>query len=177
MSRRRTQEEFITWLHGKHYDALFLKAVKYASSKSGLQDAVEDSVQETFLIAAKKYKELQGHPDIGGWLYLTCIYILKNIHSVYMNREKHEAYSMDDETKPEVKDPRDRMAEYEAEENFRQLLKRIYSLLSRKQKGIFKAYFVNEQSIDEIAEQNGSTIQAIKGIIYRIRNRLKRKLR
>ena len=174
MNEHKSKEEFITWLHDKHYDSLFLKATKYVSDNPDLKDAVADSVQETYYIASNEYRSLQSHPDIGGWLYITCTNLLRKENSRLRTRRKYHAFSMDDNTRQPVRDPHDSIAAYEAKEDHRLLVKRIESQLNGRQKGVFRAYFLKGHSIDDIAKRNNTTPQATKGFIYRIRSTIRK---
>ncbi len=121
----------------------------------------EDIAQETYLIALEEWEMLKEHPNPAGWLMLTARHLTRGYHRhVYFRKESFEE--------------KDEIAYEEPAYNtvvMEDLLENIYK---KKDVPIAKKYFLDGDSIEEIAEDLGITQGAFRSKIYRMRRRLKR---
>lgn len=69
-----SQNTFITELFKREYPTLIRKAYRLTGSR----EHAEDLVQETFLLAVARSKELSSHPSPGAWLSVTILNLAKN---------------------------------------------------------------------------------------------------
>lgn len=74
-------QEFFSQLFYQEHDNLLTYAKKVLSQNGFLvnEEDAEDAVQETFLLAWKKFEEVQEHKNPGAWLMETLKNVLKHI--------------------------------------------------------------------------------------------------
>lgn len=168
------RNKIMEMLYAEHYDELVLKCLAVIHYAPEMRTFVEECVQDTFLKAIAEYDDLQSHPDISRWLFLTCYNHMRNIRHVYYHRSKKHKFSFDAYPGIEIADPIDAFRKFDEGEEYADCLKRIYTLLFEKEKSVFDDYFIHHESLDNISKHTGKTKSAVKSMIYRIRRRLER---
>lgn len=160
-------------LYEQYFDKLVLYCMTMTGYRSELRNMTEECVQEVFYFALERYRKLQNHPDVEGWLFRCCDNRMRNMLFKYHKRSQKHAYSSDMETSPELIDPHDSFLYFEEEKTFYGCIDRMYELLLDSEKQIFDTYFLQGYGINEVAELTGKSIGSVKSVIYRIRKRLK----
>lgn len=167
------QKVVLDELYEKYYDMLVLRCYYWINYNAELMPYVEECVQDTFLLALKRQRLLQRHPNITGWLFCTCHNRLRNIIHTHYNRQRKHAYSLNEDKFPELHDPCDSFAAFESECAYNDLLDELYRALLPSDAELAKAFFVEGVSVKSLAKRNGTTEGAVRNRIYRIRKRLK----
>jgi RNA polymerase sigma factor (sigma-70 family) len=116
--------------------------------------AVEDMVQEAFLILWSKRDKLYTHPNIGGWLVETIRALMLNYLRKQKRRNVHLAFSLDEEGA----EPRVPSAAFELPEDAllqRDNMETLKTLLGDENAALFYSYCVENKSAGEIAKTFG----------------------
>lgn len=174
MAAEHERDAMIEELYNKYYDKMVLHCAAMVRFYPALLPVVEECVQEVFILALKKHRELASHPDIEGWLFRCCMNRMDSKRTTYLRRSNRHAYSVDEESVPELFDPRDSFREFEENRQFYRLIDRIHALLLENETRIFDEYFLQGYDIDEVAAHVGKSKRSVKSTIYRIRERLKK---
>ena len=129
--------------------------------------AAQDLTQETFIAAYRNLPSiLPDHEK--GWLAKTA----SNKCIDYIRRQSHEPEAYDPETLPAAADPADTESRY-LEQDTRDELLRMCSMLNEPYQGVAYRYYYLEQSIEEIAAELNEKPSAVKTRVYRARDRLR----
>lgn len=163
------REDFVTRLYIQYESALIKSCRRYVRYDSRYLDLVEDCVQETFLLLFQRYNELQNHPYIGRWLYVTCINKLKNALYKCRVRENRAAFSMDEHPNMPVCDAQTAVERWLEKDASVECISRILKTLTAKESEIFEDYFIEGLTAKEIAYRRGITLTSVKSILHKIR--------
>ena len=126
----------------------------------------EDLLQNVFTKTVERQKELQDHPNLGGWLMKT----LKN--ETLTHFRKSSRMSSLDGTE-EFSSPETHALESKEEE---ELIFRLVDQLPQKQKDVFFLREVEEMSYEEIALQLEISLDQVKINLHRARKTVREKL-
>ncbi len=174
MKEGRERSEHIEQLHKEYAEALR----KYCLGKfAGQADAVgraEDCVQETFMIAYKKYVQMMSHASLKHWLFQTCKNRVQNNLKRYYRRQKRRSYSLDHPVAAELSDPISPFNRLEAEESYNDTVGRMYEMLLDGQREVFEEYYLKDRKIKDKHNKLGMPENTVKSILRRIRERLKK---
>lgn len=138
------------------------KAVIYQYLYQHIEDffETEDIAQETYLKALEEWEMLKEHPNPVGWLMVTA----KNLCVGYHRHIYHRKESIDWEDEIPYIEPAFNMLVME------DLLENAYKY---KEKNIAKKYFLDGDSIEELAKDLGVSTGSFRTRLYRMRRRLK----
>ena len=79
-----------------------------------------------------------------------------------------------DDSYAEIPDPSPSVIDQWADqEDARESIARVLSILNDRERQIVQDYFVNHMSASDIAQKEGTTVSAIKSVIARIRQKLR----
>ncbi len=159
------------WLHEiylAHYKRLYTIGRLFAGREPVHTQAVEDMVQEAFLVLWNKRDKLFMHPNIGGWLVETMRGQMLN----YLRKKKRHnarlAFSLDEEdTEPRVAStafelPEDALMQKEN-------LETLKTLLGDENAGLFYSYCVENQGSGEIAKAYGLSESCVRMRVMRLK--------
>ena len=137
------------------YRAEFNNMLRFASVLLSDDSLAETAVQESFLIAARKFDSLIASPSTVGWLYNTLKFVVKQ-----MRRERQTmlARSVPLEDAPELS-VEDEISTLDTKNEDIQLLKRFY---------------IDGFTLKELAAEFGITVPAMKMRLSRARKRAKK---
>ena len=138
------------------------KAVVYQYLYQHVEDffETEDIAQETYLMALEEWDMLLEHPNPIGWLMRTARNLCNNYHRhIYYRMEKIE-----DETEIPYIEPAYNLIVME------DLLENVYK---KKERNIAKKFFLDGDSIEELAKDLGVSEGSFRTRLYRMRKRLK----
>jgi len=137
------------------YRAEFNNMLRFASVLLSDDSLAETAVQESFLIAARKFDNLIASPSTVGWLYNTLKFVVKQ-----MRRERQAmlARSVPLEDAPELS-VEDEISTLDTKNEDIQLLKRFY---------------IDGFTLKELAAELGITVPAMKMRLSRARKRAKK---
>ena len=122
----------------------------------------EDIAQETYLTALEDWEKLKEHPNPAGWLMQTA----KNLCLCYRRHVLYRMESIEEHYPDEV--PYDEPA-YEMC-LMEDLFERVYN---KKEQQIAKKYFLEEDSLEELSEELGVTMNSLRSRLFRMRRRMK----
>lgn len=174
MSYETQRNNSISRLYEEHYNYLVSKCHRIVGGYSQvLQSQIEDVVQEAFLTAIVEYETFKDHPNQVGWLVQVCRNRLGNMKYTHRTRDRKHGFSIDAPTSPQVADARDELRRDLALNEVTDLVAQIEEVLSDTEREIFRAYILEDQSMQEVAETTSRSVSSIKSYIYRIRIKLK----
>lgn len=122
----------------------------------------EDIAQETYLIALEDWEMLQEHPNPAGWLLQTA----KNICSQYHRHVFYKTESFEEYLEREM--PYDEPAYDQVV--MEDILERVYN---KNELSIARKYFLENDSLEELSEELGVTINSLRSRLFRMRRRMK----
>lgn len=146
----------------QHTDYVYGFAFRYCGNKN----IANDLVQETFLIAYRKFDQLRDHSKCKFWL----ISILRNIF--YRECEKNKRYNYADIDNYEERIP-DLSVNSEKNIMNDDLLQKVLNKVEEKYKTPLLMYFMSELSYKEIAEELNMPIGTVMSRISRAKNFLR----
>lgn len=170
MHMNESKEAFLEDIYCRYAHKLENICLQYTSYRPEYRDIVDDSIQKTFETATRQYKELQHSPYLEGWLCKTCMNRLRTELQTYRRRKKRqisfeaiENFQLSsDQLQQAVDDAINRI-------NNRDLIQRIFSALNKREHDIAFRYFIQGESVSEIAQLNHVSIGAVKAVIARFR--------
>ncbi len=157
----KSESHFFEDLYRQRYDEIS----RYVRRTIKNREAAEDITQEIFFVAYEKREELEEHPNISGWLYLTA-------HNKILKwYEKQKRYSLDHEFMLENLPAKsaDRTNEYQMVEFYSS----IENALSEKDLTILRRYYEYGYTAQELADELGITENCFKVRILRMKQKLK----
>lgn len=165
-----SKKDFIERIYSRYASRLERMCLYYVNFQENYRDLVDDSIQKTFEIATREYKELQNNPYLEGWLYKTCKNRLTTAINTYRRRMRKQ-YSLDDEMEFTLPPEQIQNAVDEVVNKIcnQELLDKILSSLNEREKNIVKRHFIHGESVKDIAKKDGKSIGAVKAILARIR--------
>lgn len=144
------------------YKEMCSHLMRYAMASIKDRDQAEDAVQEVFHIACLKISDLMNSPNYKGWLVNTLKYVIRDHQRVKTKYVaiicKLMALEADKQKATELQLDVDLLYQDTAVSEYLQLLRRLY---------------IEDNTMKEIAEADGITIEACKKRVQRARRRLK----
>ncbi len=137
-------------------------------------DLIDETLQEVFLLAYDQYETLVHHPNVLGWLMQSCNHRLLPYAKQQRFRKKHHSFSLDAPNAPILPMAENPIEHFLEEESAKEKIDTIFRLLTDKEKVVFDAFFINQQSIAHIAQTHQVSQESIKALIYRIRKKAKK---
>lgn len=167
-----TKEAFLSNLYQENAAFLLLLCKKRVGYNQVYQELIEDCVQDTFVIATKKYELLLEHPNVRAWLVQTCMNLLLPKLKREQIKAQWTAFSLDDTKK--IYEPQINPIETHLHEKHdRDMLLKVKKDLTPKEQMIIHRYFLEKQSMREIANAFGISENAVKGAIKKFRRKAK----
>jgi RNA polymerase sigma factor (sigma-70 family) len=142
------------------------------SSVSSICDAdIDDCVMEVCLIAVKKQKELEKHPDVCGWLNLTTNNVVKRFLAQRFD------YVSDTEFLESIEDPSRLEVSLEDRERIVELRAFIDKNLKSVERELFDLKFRRRLSNDKIAKTMNIKRKTADARVTRLREKVKKILK
>ena len=167
------RELFLKRLYDENAVFLIRLCRKRTNYDPACADMVDACVQETFLAAFKACDTLAAHPNPRGWLVQTCLYRLMDAMAQERKRREQVAFSLDS-GQAEKLPGEDTLETHSARQNLRSFFAVLLALLTPEEKAVFTAYFLEQQTMRDIAAAQQLTENQVKGVIRRIRRRAKK---
>lgn len=139
--------------------------------KSGInKHDLDDCISDVYVVALKKSRELEKHPQIHGWL----IHTARNISKRYIRRKMIEGMMFSESEDgvsiiPTNNDEEKRL--------YNELLDLLQKSLKRSEYKLFVLKFVEKCSNPEIASVIGIKVHSVESRITRLKNKIKDILR
>ncbi len=169
-----TQEAFLTNVYQENATFLLLLCKKRVGYNRAYQELIEDCIQDTFVIATKKYELLLEHPNVRAWLVQTCMNLLLPRLKREQTKMQLTAFSLDD-TKKAYEPQINYIEAYLHAAICREILLEVKNDLTPKEQMISYRYFLEKQSMREIADAFSISENAVKGTIKKVRRKAKAK--
>lgn len=152
---------------GENYSRIF----KYILGMTGQKECAEDLTQEVFLIAYKKGKEFERHEKPEAFLYKTA----KNLVLAYFRKSRKEILKEPDAgTASQEGDIFDQLCRKHensvVEEMYRD---EVFSHISPKNMELYRRYYVEHQSMREIAKAMKMSEPATRMSFVRLRREIR----
>lgn len=163
---------FVTQLYETYYDLMVLRLKRYLADYPDALGIAEECVQEVFITAGEKYKQLRSHHDIEGWLFRAAIYEMRKKQRKLCRQGEMEAFSLDILGPDKFAHPRDVLKQYLDEAEYLALLAYLKEHISQKDAAFFHELMVNERSNGELSEIFRIPGGTVKSRIHRLRNKL-----
>ena len=157
------RELFLKRLYDENAVFLIRLCRKRTNYDPACADMVDACVQETFLAAFKECDTLAEHPNLRGWLVQTCLYRLMDAMERERKRREQVAFSLDS-GQAEKLSGEDTAETHSARQNLRSFF---------EEKAVFTAYFLEQQTMRDIAAAQQLTENQVKAVIRSIRRRAK----
>lgn len=151
-----------------------LQFVGYAEEYRGI---VDESVQNTFLQAVRKYEELYGYTDshIEAWLMDVCRKRLTTALRTYRRRRKRLIYISAEE---KLYLPADRTVDiandFLSKQSSQLILERLLSTFNARERKILEDRLLKNESFETIAKRENTSVGAIKAVLARLRSKAKK---
>lgn len=164
------QEQYIEALYVKHQ--LFLQSVcrKKVGNDASYNTLIEDSIQETFLLAYQCYDTLQAHPNVRAWLVKTCLNRL--IPHVQQQRRQKNAIAYNDAVLS-VADQNSSMDDFVRTLDVERFKTKLVTTLTELEIQVFQLYFIDDKTMQETAMELNISMNQIRVAIRRIRQKAK----
>ena len=146
--------------------------VAYARSLLGNYAAADDVLQEAMLVVVKKYDQFQEGTSMLAW----CRSIVRiEVMRVKQRRQRERTLSnrLLDDAIDAAFDEFQTAKRYDDVESWREALRRCLEQVPERGRGVLKSRFADEMSYQQIAEQLGMTIEAVRKALFRLKKRLR----
>ncbi len=165
-----SRDDFLEQTYVRYAHKLENMCLCYVHYQEVYRDLVDDSIQKTFEIATRQYKELQNNPYLEGWLCQTCMNRLTTALKTYRRRMNRQS-SLDDEASFTVppEQIRDAVDDIVNRLSNQELIDRIMAALSAREREVVQRHLVQGESLVDIAKEKNTSVGAVKAVLARIR--------
>lgn len=161
-------------MHQEHFDSLVYWGLDYINYNPALRNDVEDWAQEAFKRAVKdKDKFLSSDSQIG-WLIVACKHVADNALQRKKVRDDRHGISIDDPNGPSVEDVRAGFDRWAAKKEADTILTKVSKILTDNEHNVYEKNFLEGLSEQEVAEELGKPLSAVKAAKRRIRGKAKK---
>lgn len=166
--------KFVSKIYSEHCDSLlnFCRYIIFNDPK--YSDLIEETVQETFILAMERYDTLKDHPNVEGWLRETSKKKISSELKKSRSRAKRHAFSVDNESSLTIADTDDLIQQAIDKNYVYEIVLKLKSQLTEKELIIFETFFIQKKSIMEISNLTKQKPNSIKAMIHRIREKAKK---
>lgn len=164
---------FLTALYEENRELLYAVCRKEVNYRARYHELIEDCIQETFAIATRRWEQLVDHPNVRGWLVITCLNLIKDRQRQYKLRQRILS-KLADRPGQANNYPSYAFEQNLDEDILRSNLERLTFSMNKDEKTIYTAYFIEQRTMKSIAEQLHMTENQVKNHIKRIRRSAKR---
>ncbi|MEK4005050.1 RNA polymerase sigma factor [Paenibacillus sp. FSL H3-0333] len=175
MWENKQRDVFYEQLCEQNITSIYKYCTRLTKGHSQLTDIVEECAQKTFLEAGKQLIKLQSHPNVKGWLYVTAKNLVLNSYRRMYLKRKYEIVF--DEKLKLISDNDELATCLEEVYDIKELSQQVLSTLNMKEYALYHDYFRNCLSIAELSEKYCISNSAVTTRIYRIKSKLKEKIK
>lgn len=168
MSRR---EAFVTELFDQYQSILRVICWRYVEHEKIFADTIDESVLDTFLQAYSSYDCLRNHPNVQGWLIITCLNRLKPRINQVRSREKHRAFSMDDPQAPQFSSGEAWEENNVLQLDAREQINQLYTTLTEAEQQIFQEHYVQGFTLQAVAQHLHKSLASVKASLRQIKRK------
>lgn len=164
-------QAIISTLYEKYYDTLIWHCINQLQGNSQLMPYAEDIVQETFMVAIRKWKTIATHENPIGWLMQTCNFKIGNFAKKQQRRNKLLLLSMDEAEEPFVEDRSSRIDLIAQKQETAQHLEEILAILTDSERNAVVDHYDDNMTIPEMAEARRTTEGSQKAALRRAKKK------
>lgn len=175
MYLKNEREYFIEQLYRCHAHKLENLCFHYVGYIEEYHDVIDESIQETFMQAYRNYDTLCSHPNVEGWLVVTCMNRFKaSLRKYRRYRKRFAAMEQSEVIRLSTKQTWDCISDFAASQENRELLETILLALNQREHDMVVRRFIKNKSFEEIAEEDHTTVSAVKAVLARLREKARR---
>jgi len=134
---------------------------------------IEEAIQDTFLAAYQSYDLLQKHPNKEAWLIKTCLNRLRPKLRAERARRRLIDHSLDDSTVMPIIDPDHDIDEFVRKLDVAAFQSTLLSMLQPLEEDVFRLYFLEDNTMQQIARDLAISENQVKLQIRHIRKKAK----
>ena len=153
----------------KYYSAYYDKLVSRCSMKERDRFLVEEAVQESFIVFAKKFVLVEKMENIWAWLYVATKYEIKKIRRRVKIYSKYMDKYFDSNLNKMVTTVNDMKAEIIFSKEY---LEDLASLMGKEDRKLFNILLYHKLSDSEIAEELGISNKLLSSRKYKLKIKL-----
>jgi len=165
------KENFVIELFDRYYSMLRTLCWRYVEHEKIFTDIIDESIQDTFLQAYSSYDRLRNHPNVQGWLIITCFYKLKPRIKQVISREKHRAFSVDDPQAPQLSSEEEWEERTVSQLDNRNQIGELCTTLTETEQQTFQEHYVQGFSIQEVAQRQHRSLSSVKASLRQIKRK------
>lgn len=167
-------DQFIDELYRDYYEELHRYCAMQFHFAPTYMPIVDDIVQEVFIKAHRERKALMKHTNKMGWLCVACRNMCRSIVRRDLRRREIIGIAVPlDDYSDHAQQIDDIMRWVEQQED-REVLDALKQTLTDAERRVYQAYYEEGQSDQEVADTQGMTLVAVRGVLQRIRNKAKK---
>ena len=144
----------------------FNQLVRLLTAMTGDHEDARDCVQEAFIVASRRWRRIQHYDQPAAWVLRVAINRSRDIHRSEIRRRRREQRTPHVPSHGSV-DDHSRQAED------RQELDQLLATLTPRQRSVTQLTYVNDLSVDEVADSLGISSGAVKFHLSRARASLR----
>lgn len=167
-------DQCIEELYRNYYDKLHRYCAMQFHFAPAYMPVVDDIVQEVFIKAYRNRQELLAHDNKMGWLCITCRNMCRSIVRRDLRRKEITGVAVPLEDCNDYAQRLDDIMRWVEQQEDREVLDALKQTLTNTEARVYKAYYEDSQSDQEIADTLGMTRVAVRGVLQRIRNKAKK---
>lgn len=142
----------------------------FLGASASQADIIEDQIQETFVLAWERRHRLIRHPNPAGWLVETFRRRLMAQCRRLGREGRRRAYSLDEESRPDM--PDGQLPAVEALFESQERLALLRRPLGERDADIFLCYCVRGQSAAQVAAAHGMSESGVRVRVSRLKKKL-----
>ncbi len=168
MSQR---EKFVAELFDQYQSMLKTLCWRYVNYERIFTDTIDESILDTFLQAYSSYECLRNHPNVPGWLIITCFNKLKPRIKRVRSCEKHRAFSVDDPQAPQLSSGEAWEERTISQLDARNQIDELCTSLTETEKQTFQEHYVQGFTLQEVAHRQHRSLASIKASLRQIKRK------
>ncbi len=146
--------------------------VAYARSLLGNYAAADDVLQEAMLVVVKKYDQFQEGTSMLAWCRSIVRIEVLRAKQRYQ-RERTLAERLLDDAIDAAFDEFQTARRHDEVESWREALRRCLDRVPKRGQGVLRARFTDELTYQQIGEQLGMTIEAVRKALFRLKKQVR----
>ncbi len=167
-------DQFIDELYRDYAEELHRYCAMQFHFAPAYMPAVDDIVQEVFIKAYRERKDLMEHTNKMGWLCVACRNMCRSIVRRDLRRRELIGIAVPLDDCNDYAQRLDDIMRWVEQQEDREVLDALKQTLTAAERRVYQAYYEEGQSDQEVADTQGMTLVAVRGVLQRIRNKAKK---
>lgn len=166
-------EIHIEQLYNEYAGVLRKVCQKKTQGDHACTQLIEEAIQDTFLAAYQSYDIFQKHPNKEAWLIKTCLNRLMPKLKAERARRRLIDRSLDDSTAMPIIDPDHDIDKFIKKLDAAAFQSTLLSMLQPLEEAVFRLYFLEDNTMLQIADALALSENQVKVLIRHIRKKAK----